>query len=52
MSERTERLSERSERLSEARRARGSTLGGFLLEGAILRAISARGLIWSRRLER
>jgi hypothetical protein len=28
-------MSERSERVSEARRARGSTLDGFLLEGGI-----------------
>jgi hypothetical protein len=28
-------MSERSERVSEARRARGSTLDGFLLGGAI-----------------
>jgi hypothetical protein len=53
-------MSERSERhvpttiangreATEARRARGSTLGGFLLEGAIVPATLPGASIWLRR---
>jgi hypothetical protein len=42
-------MSERSERVSEARRARGSTLGGFLLERVIVPVTMAGAWIWLLR---
>jgi len=41
-------MSERSERVSEARRARGSTLGGVLLERAIVPVTLPGAWIWLR----
>lgn len=42
-------MSERSERVSQARRAGGSSLGGFLLETAIVPATSPGAWLWSQR---